>query len=366
LKSEVVEVLTPLCELLIGLVNHRDLCKEIRSIDSFSGIIALLKRNDHVASLTSKCVLNIIFEKENIPILLKSQVIEFLVDILRTTSEVEFLQNTLMILQFICEYLLKKDKLGLKDLIAMLKDPTNISTLSAIKNLCPRLEKDLLLATGIDDYLIKTLFEDSQDVTVRCLQTIASVSEKIGIEFALDGKMGLPRCMILMKSSSETIRLHTLLLLTKLSTHVQIRNQIRILDGIPIIVSMLDTKDETMLEKVCSCLANLSYSNSMNQVIIRNCDGIAPLLELIYHTNAQVQKAAANALSNLLNDSKNKSFVNSIAPNSLTHIIALKNGASVQSQAVVLPRKSERKDDEEKDNSLERKGTLFSSFFKRN
>jgi hypothetical protein len=147
------------------------------------------------------------------------------------------------------------------------------------------------------------------------------------------------------------------------------------LDGIYLLVNLLESTDEQTLEKTCICLTNLSQSNSMNQVIIRQVDGIAPLLELMYHKNNVIQKHAANALSNLLTDSKNKAFIAGILPNALTHIISLKNGGIVASNVVKIPRQRDRVEDEEqgkpekvlhKDLGSMSGSTLFSSFFKRN
>ncbi|KAG2381860.1 hypothetical protein C9374_005652 [Naegleria lovaniensis] len=69
--------------------------------------------------------------------------------------------------------------------------------------------------------------------------------------------------------------------------------------------------DDDLLEKVTAALLNLTH-NIENRVAIRKLDGIAPLIELLYHPNETISMNAAGCLWNLSNDESCKAVIRSL------------------------------------------------------
>lgn len=300
-----------------------------------------------------------IFDKENIPIVIKSGIIDPIINVLRTSSHKELIGNITMILSFISENLLKKDKIELKDTIIKLKDPVNINIVTAVSTLITRLEKDMIVSLGIYEFIVQLLTHDDIQVQLKTLQLISSIHEKIAVEFSEQVKSGMSILLSLTKSSQSQIQINALQTVSLLLHNKELKNTIRALQGISPLISMLDSKNELVIEKACICLANLSNSNSVNQLMVRQLDGLPPLLELIYHSNNMIQKAAANALSNLLVDSKNKVYVVTHLPSAISAIITLKSGGIVESKKISIPRKDEVME------RLDKKSSSFLGIFKK-
>lgn len=364
LSNENENIVTTVAQILTLIIVDRDISKEVKTIDQFQSIIQLLShKNENICILGSGIILNIIFEKENIPIVVKSGIIDPLVNILRLSVHKDLTSNSTMILSFISETLIKKDKIEFKDTVTKLKDPTNINTVTSLSTLLPRLDREMILSLGIYEYIVGIMTHDDINVQIKTLQIIASIHDKLAPEFSEQLKNGLSKLLSLTKSSQTQIQIHSLTALGLLLHNKEVKNAIRALHGIGNLIALLESKNELIIEKSCICLANLSNSNSVNQLMIRQLDGLPPLLELIYHSNNILQKAAANTLSNLLIDSKNKQFISSQLPGAIPAIMTLKSGGIVESKKISIPRKTEKVEDNS-EKKLEKKTSFLGGIFK--
>ncbi|KAF0976163.1 hypothetical protein FDP41_004838 [Naegleria fowleri] len=84
--------------------------------------------------------------------------------------------------------------------------------------------------------------------------------------------------------------------------------------------------DDDLLEKVTAALLNLTH-NIENRVAIRKLDGIAPLIELLYHPNETISMNAAGCLWNLSNDESCKAVIRSLG--GLKPILTIIGGGKV-------------------------------------
>ncbi|KAL9651896.1 hypothetical protein ABK040_000242 [Willaertia magna] len=85
--------------------------------------------------------------------------------------------------------------------------------------------------------------------------------------------------------------------------------------------------DDELLEKDTAAILNLTH-NIENRVAIRKLDGIAALIELLYHPNENIQMNAAGALWNLSNDDVNKTVIRKLG--GLKPLLTLIGGGKVE------------------------------------
>jgi len=87
--------------------------------------------------------------------------------------------------------------------------------------------------------------------------------------------------------------------------------------------------------------------NAENRTTVRQLDGIAPLIELLYHENSEIQQNAAGALWNLSNDEKNKKVIFELG--GLAALMSLISGGKVEPMKKVVPRAKDRPKEEDDD-----------------
>ncbi|XP_072289174.1 ARVCF delta catenin family member b isoform X4 [Eucyclogobius newberryi] len=81
----------------------------------------------------------------------------------------------------------------------------------------------------------------------------------------------------------------------------KIKNDVRLLKGIPVLVGLLDHPKSEVHRKACGALRNISYGkDNDNKVAIKNCDGIPGLIRLLRKTNdMEVRELITGTLWNL-------------------------------------------------------------------
>ncbi|PIK33745.1 putative armadillo repeat protein deleted in velo-cardio-facial syndrome-like [Apostichopus japonicus] len=81
-----------------------------------------------------------------------------------------------------------------------------------------------------------------------------------------------------------------------------IKNKTRGLNGIPVLVELLNNKSSEIHRSACGALRNISFGkgNEENKVAIKNANGVATLIRLLRHSqNAEIREMVTGTLWNL-------------------------------------------------------------------
>ncbi|XP_056874821.1 splicing regulator ARVCF isoform X1 [Takifugu flavidus] len=113
----------------------------------------------------------------------------------------------------------------------------------------------------------------------------------------------------------------------------RIKQEVRQLNGVPMLVQLLDHPKAEVYRKACGALRNISYGKDHNnKVAIKNCDGIQALVRLLRKcSNVEVKELVTGTLWNLSSHEPLK-------------MVVINNGLQTLSDEIIIPHSGWRKD----------------------
>ncbi|KAL2087716.1 hypothetical protein ACEWY4_016544 [Coilia grayii] len=124
----------------------------------------------------------------------------------------------------------------------------------------------------------------------------------------------------------------------------QVKQEVRQLRGVPVLVGLLDHPKAEVHRKACGALRNISFGKDhLNKVAIRNCDGIPALIRLLRKSNdMEVRELVTGTLWNLSSHEPLKMVVINHGLQTLTNeIIIPHSGWSTEPPDPTKPRESD-------------------------
>ncbi|XP_062383721.1 splicing regulator ARVCF [Sardina pilchardus] len=124
----------------------------------------------------------------------------------------------------------------------------------------------------------------------------------------------------------------------------QVKQEVRQLRGVPVLVGLLDHPKAEVHRKACGALRNISYGKDhLNKVAIRNCDGIPALIRLLRKSNdMEVRELATGTLWNLSSHEPLKMVVINHGLQTLSNeIIIPHSGWGIEPSDPTKPRESD-------------------------
>lgn len=169
--------------------------------------------------------------------------------------------------------------------------------------------KTKILQSGVVNVVSRCIENgvENNDLLYQCASSLANIAEHAQNKAALVQMGSLPCLVSLSRCECADVKLETsraLSLLSSAPENVDAFNT----HVLPAVIDLLKSQDEGTVRDSASAISNVSGS-AEKKLLVRTCNGIAPLVELLKSPYESVQIASCKALSRLTDIEDNKTTV---------------------------------------------------------
>jgi len=319
------------------LVTDSNICKELRDLDGFQGVVDALQNEDEdIVIRTSGALWNICVDsEESIKALIDADCINLIIPILSKASEPELIINTGMVLSLLAGIQEGSDKLikerGMKCLMNILKyddDQIRNNGAAIVWNLGHVKEnKEEMAKYEVGKYLSDFLDSRDPDTIEKTLGATVTSGSNIEIATQFREAEGIEKLIPFLENHKyEKVTLYSIICIAVLAVHDENKDAVREAGGLGPLIDILTQENLDFIEKSLAAQLNLSL-NAKNRTAMRQLDAIPPLIDLLFHENPNIQQNAAGVLWNLANDERNKKLIREMG--GLNALLALISGGKI-------------------------------------